>query len=252
MRRELFGDEHREVATNMGDIGQLLLNRGDVARAEALLRQSYEISRRVLGANHPNVAAAQSNLGLAIGDRDDFATAEQLFREALAVDRKVMGPYNSGVANKLNNLAWVLREQGKYDEAVVALEEAIAVAERREDKTWAAHFRGNLARVYLAKGDAATAEPLLRQSLAVRLRAFGENDWRVGMTESLLGSALTSLKRFDEAEPLLVRAQRILKDVPGPQGREARATVTRLRALYEAWGRPDKAAVLVATAVKTP
>lgn len=93
----------------------------------------------------------------------------------------------------------------------------------------------------------------MRQSLAVRLRAFGENDWRVGMTESLLGSALTSLKRFDEAEPLLVRARRILKDVPGPQGREARATVTRLRALYEAWGRPDKAAeLLVAAAVKTP
>ena len=105
-----------------------------------------------------------------------------------------------------------------------------------------ANYRANLARVYLAKGDAAAAEPLLRQSLAARLRAFGADDWRVGMTKSLLGSALTSLGRYDEAEALLLEARRLLKDVPGAQGREAKATVTRLHTLYEAWRRPDKAA----------
>ena len=62
------------------------------------------------------------------------------------------------------------------------------------------------------------------------------------MTKSLLGSALTSLERYEEAEALLLDARASLKDVPGPQGREAKATVTRLRTLYEAWRRPDKAA----------
>ena len=59
---------------------------------------------------------------------------------------------------------------------------------------------------------------------------------------SVLGAALMALARYDEAEVLL-NAQRVLKDIPGAQGQEARATRTRLVALYEAWGRPEKAAV---------
>jgi hypothetical protein len=36
---------------------------------------------------------------------------------------------------------------------------------------------------------------------------------------------------------------RVLKDIPGAQGQEAKATtLPRLVALYEAWGRPEKAA----------
>jgi tetratricopeptide (TPR) repeat protein len=119
------------------------------------------------------------------------------------------------------------------------LEEAIALSVKAKggDSRVAAHYRANLARVHLAKGDAATAEPLFRQSLAVRLRAFSEHDWRVAMTKSQLGEALTALRRYSEAEPLLLDAQRILKDLPGPQGREAKATLIRLRALYQSWGR---------------
>jgi hypothetical protein len=60
------------------------------------------------------------------------------------------------------------------------------------------------------------------------------------MAKSLLGSALTSLERYDEAETLLLDASRVLKDVPGPQGREAKATAVRLNALYEARRRANK------------
>jgi eukaryotic-like serine/threonine-protein kinase len=244
MRRELLGEDHRETATSRGDIGLLLWQRGDLAAAEPMLRQSLEISRKALGDHHPNVSSAMSNLGLVVADRGDYAAAEALFREALVVRRTAVGPTHASLAVPLNNLAYPLREQGKYGEAVAALEEALAlsVAASGADSPTVAHYRANLARVYLAKADAAVAVPLLRQSLAARLRAFGADDWRVGMTKSLLGSALTSLKHYDEAEPLLLDAQRLLKDVPGAQGREARATATRLQTFYRASGRPDKAA----------
>jgi eukaryotic-like serine/threonine-protein kinase len=244
MRRELLGEDHRETATSKGDIGLLLWQRGDLAAAEPMLRQSLEISRKALGDQHPNVSSALSNLGLVVADRGNYAAAETLFREALAVRRAAMGQSHASLAVPLNNLAYPLREQGKYDEAVAALEEALALSVRAigEDSPTVAHYRANLARVYLAKGDAAQAVPILRQSLAARLRAFGEDDWRVGVTKSLLGSAMTSLERYDEAERLLLDARRLLKDVPGAQGREARATVTRLQTFYRASGRPDKAA----------
>ena len=75
-----------------------------------------------------------------------------------------------------------------------------------------------------------------------RRRTFLEDDWSVGATKSLLGAALTALARYDEAEAVLLDAHRDVKDLPGPLGRDARAILTRLVTLYEAWGHPDKAA----------
>ena len=242
MRQALLGRDHRETATNMGDLGLLLWERGDLAGAEPLLRGSLEISRRVLGNQHPNVSSGLSNLGLVVAERGDHAAAVPLFEEALAIRRRALGSSHAGLAIPLNNLAFPLRELKRYDEAIAAMDEAIAIAipAQGEDSPPVAHYRVNLARVYLAKGDAVRAEPLLRRALQVRLKAYAPDDWRTAMTKSLLGSALTSLRQFPEAESLLLEAKRILKDVPGPQGREARATVARLEALHAA--RPAEAA----------
>jgi tetratricopeptide (TPR) repeat protein len=113
-------------------------------------------------------------------------------------------------------------------------------------------YKINLASAYLARKEPAAAEPLLRHALQIRQRAPGvvpsrrrtlpEDDWSVGATRSLLGGTLVALKRYDEAEPLLLSARRDLDITPGPQSPEARATIARLVALYVAWGRPDKAA----------
>jgi tetratricopeptide (TPR) repeat protein len=238
MRRELLGERHRETATSMSDVGLLLWQRGDLDGAELMLRQSLEISRAVLGEHHANVGTGLSNLGLVVGEKGNYPAAEALFRQAIDVRSHVFGANYAGLAVNLNNLAFPLREQGKFDEAVKALERAVAlsVPAKGDDSPSVANYRANLGRVHLAKGDAGSAEPVLRRALSSRLRAFNEQDWRVAMTKSLLGSALTSLKRYDEAETLLLDAARVLKDVPGPQGREAKATRVRLTALYDARG----------------
>jgi tetratricopeptide (TPR) repeat protein len=85
--------------------------------------------------------------------------------------------------------------------------------------------------VDLARKDAAAAEPLLRQALEIRRGALPEGDWRIATAESLLGEALASLGRYDEAGRLLLEAKASLKDGPGPEGREAKANADRLRAL---------------------
>lgn len=73
----------------------------------------------------------------------------------------------------------------------------------RNDHPLIATYKVTLARVHLARRQAAEAEPLLRQALRIRQHAFPESDWRIGVTKSLLGDALTSLARYDEAERLL-------------------------------------------------
>ena len=252
IRRKVFGEEHSETATSLSDLALLLWQRGDLGGAEALFRQCLATSRKVLGADHPDVGTALSNLALVSEDRGNHAEAESLFREALAIRRKTLGERHPGVATTLNNLAHPLREQGKYDQAASLLHEALRIARPAlgDEHPLVAMYMVNLARVHLAQGNARAAEPLLQQALRVRRRAYPENDWRIGATKSLLGASLTALGRYAEAEPLLVDAQGVLKHIPGPQGREAKATLTRLVALYEAWGRPEKAAAYRALATQ--
>src|SRR4029450_206754 len=105
--------------------------------------------------------------------------------------------------------------------------------------------------VHLARREPKAAEALVRDGLRIRVlapqlvpnrrRIFPEDDWSVGATKSLLGAALTALARYEEAEAMLVEADRDLQITPA-QGRDAKATVKRLVALYEAWGRLDRAA----------
>ena len=233
IRRKAFGDQDHETATSMNELALLLWHKGDLSGAEDLFRQCLAINRKTLGENHPDVSTSLNNLALVVGDRGDFAAAEALSRQSLAIARKTLGDKHPTVAIKLNNLYWPLIHQGKYDEAAAALQEALQIATGAfgDQHTSVANYKVNLARVLLARKDAASAEPLLRQALQIRRGAFPAGDWRIATAESLLGEALTSLGRYDEAGRLLLDAKASLKDGPGPEGREAKANAERLRAL---------------------
>lgn len=238
IRRKALGDEAHETATSMNELALLLWHKGDLPGAEELFRQCLAINRRTFGENHPDVSTSLNNLALIAGDRGDFASAETLSRESLAIARKALGDKHPSVAIKLNNLSRPLLELGKYDEAAATLQEAlqIATAALGDEHPAVAAYRVNLARVFLARKDAASAEPLLRQALRTRLKAFPAGDGRTATAQSLLGEALTSLGRYDEAGRLLLEAKRALKEGPGPEGREAKATAERLAALSAARG----------------
>ncbi len=244
IRRKALGDRHQDTATSMSDLALLRWQMGDLVEAERLFRQTLATSREALGEDHPDVGTALSNLALVLFDRGEYAEAETLSRRALAIARQALGADHPDVAPKLNNLAHALREQGKHEEAAAALAEALRIARPAlgDDHPLVAVYLGNLGRVRLAQGDARAAEPLLRQALAIRRQAYPAGDWRIGSVESLLGACLTAHGRYAEAEPLLLAAHGVLEDIPGPQGRDAAATRVRLVALYEAWGRPEKAA----------
>jgi hypothetical protein len=92
----------------------------------------------------------------------------------------------------------------------------------------------NLARLDLARGDAKSAEPILRRAVRVRRKLFPAGDWRIAQAESLLGEALSLSGSYDEAQALLAGAATVLKEGAGPQGREAAANKARLASLARA------------------
>ena len=91
---------------------------------------------------------------------------------------------------------------------------------------------------------AAEAEPILRECLAIRQKVI-PNDPRTFETQSLLGDALLSQKKFAEAEPCLLQAEeglrRRLTRIDDSDRHFLPESAERLVRLYEATNQPEKA-----------
>jgi len=103
----------------------------------------------------------------------------------------------------------------------------------------------DLALAYLSQGKFDESEPLAREALDFN-RKNQPDDWQRFRAESLLGASLAGQKKYAEAEPLL------LSGYQGMVARKDRIDVPDwyhldrahewLVQLYQAWGKPQKAA----------
>jgi tetratricopeptide (TPR) repeat protein len=157
---------------------------------------------------------------------------------------KLLGAAHPDVARSRYALAGLLRAKG---DAAGALEECRQVVVQRGRSLPDSHpmISATLLVMGLALLDLRRprdAEPALRESLEIRRASLPAGHWLSASSESALGACLTAERRFGEAEGLLLRARSSLDSALGaghPRTVEARR---RLVSLYEAWGRPEKAA----------
>ncbi len=210
------------------------MQRGDLAGADPFLRQNVATTVHMLGPDHPNSAAAKGTLAQLLLLQGDAAGGEALLRESADVYRRVFGPDGLEYAQALNSLALAEEWRGRLAEAQTLLEQSLQISEPQlgSDHPRVLGFVANLARVRIARGDAAATESSLRAALSAREKLYPPGDWRIAQTQSLLGAALASQKRYAEAEPLMIAADRGLKAVPGIQERERAANQARLATLH--------------------
>ena len=240
IRKAVFGDDHRETATSKSDLGRILQRRGDLAGAEVLLRENLATALKVLGPDHPNTGASMGNLAGLLLAKGDPVSAEPLARGAVEVDRRVFGEQHDEYASSLNTLGLAVERQGRLPEAERMFSDCVRIgrAQLPADHPATAAYLVNLARVRIARGDAAATEASLREALRIRTARLQADDWRIGQAQSLLAAALVARGRLDEAESLMLAADRLMKPLPGGQSRERTANRARLAALYRASGRP--------------
>jgi hypothetical protein len=104
---------------------------------------------------------------------------------------------------------------------------------------------GDLALAYQSQGKFAEAEPLAREALEFNRKKQPDN-WQRFHAESLLGASLAGQKKYAEAEPLLLEGYSGLverKDrIAVPDWYHLERGGDWLVQLYQAWGKPVKAA----------
>jgi len=159
----------------------------------------------------------------------------------------VLPPEHPDILFVLADLGQMYQRQGRYDLAENYAAQALAARRRKlgteSPDTMASE--ADLALAYLSQGKFAEGESVAREALEGKEKIQPE-DWQRFRDASLLGESLAGEKKYSEAEPLL------LEGYQGMLARKDRIDVPDLYhlglahqwlvQLYQAWGKPDKAA----------
>jgi tetratricopeptide (TPR) repeat protein len=107
-----------------------LAARGQLAVAEPLARQAFDMTRRLIGIGDPQTAQRLISLASIVYERGRQDEAERMLVQAAAVFRDSLGPEHPMVALALHNLAMSRRDRGDFDGAERLLREALAIRRR--------------------------------------------------------------------------------------------------------------------------
>ena len=279
--RRMLGPEHPDTLKYMANLAGVYGDEGKYAQAEALQSQTLEIERRELGPKHPETLRSMSNLAYDYEDEGKYAQAEALLGQllendperldateiladvyedegkyaqaeallgrALEIGRRTLGPEHPYIFSYLSDLVSVYQREGKYD--LAGRYAAQALAGRRHAlgplHPDTASSEADLALAYMSQGKFAEAEPVAREAVEAE-KKVQPDDWQRYRAESLLGASLAGQRKYAEAEPLLLEGYRGIlarKDrIAGPDRYHLDLAHQWLIQLYQAWGKPDKAA----------
>ena len=210
--RRVLGLDSRETMDTLFAVGELRYDEQRFREAEAAYREAAQRRRAVLGADARDTLEADMAVASACMQQNRFDEAERLFRPALERQQRVLGDDDSLTLNTLNEMSVLYFRQGRYAEGMPFIERA-----------WRLH-----------------------------LKLFGENAPRTLISQGNLADTLAKLKRYDEAEQLFRTAITGQERVLGRQHPTTRRTVAKFVAMYEAWGKSEKAAEWGAKLPKEP
>ncbi|HEV2846535.1 MAG TPA: tetratricopeptide repeat protein, partial [Thermoanaerobaculia bacterium] len=129
LHRQIFGDFHPAVASDLNNLAMLAREMGDNQQALDFLRPVVDILRRIYGDVHPYTSQALTNVAGALRETGDADSARVHLEAALQIDSQVFGEHHPQVIADLNNLAVIERELGNTEVARERFEEALGMAE---------------------------------------------------------------------------------------------------------------------------
>jgi tetratricopeptide (TPR) repeat protein len=245
---KLLGAEHPDTLSTMSGLAVLYEKEGKLAQAEAAYKKEVEGFSRALGPNHPFTLTQLDNLAsLYWLKRHQYDKAIALFKDEIQRELHTIGPNDPNTLNTEANLIAVYLDAGKFAEGLPLLTKCVEDHKRvfgpEDSRTQA--MMVELGRNNLKLKRFAQAEGVLREVLALKEKTAPDK-WARFYAQSSLGAALAGEKKYAEAEPLLVEGYEGLKQRENQLGPDTKKYLVeageRVVAMYQAWGKPDKAA----------
>ncbi len=191
-------DDNPKLPPALTLMGSILMENGELADAEANLVEGEGIYRKLYG---PDYLAIYDNIRLQAQVaylNGDYQSAKKKIDLALDNYRKNSSPRNIGFATALTIKGLVMNKLGKPAEA----------------------------------------EGLLREAVKLREENLPDQHFMTALTRGALGECLTTQKRYDEAETLLVASHTSLVQSQGVRNPRTLLAQRRLVELYQRWNKP--------------
>lgn len=237
--RSSLGTDHPQVAGALGDLAIALKDTRQYDEAEKAYLESLAIQRRVLGPKHPDVGNALNNISVMYLDLGKFEQARTTAQEGTDILRAALGDEHDMTNIVRLNLARAYTQLGQFE---TAEREMRAIVEIRRRTTTPVNISlaltvDALADVLNRQGKFAAALPLANEARVATEKAVGRDHWRWAAVNRTLGVTLTGLRRYAEAEPVLIGSYELMRAKRGDHNRTTLLNARRLVELYQAWGK---------------
>jgi len=245
--RRVFGPDHPFTSREMFGLGKVLQGKGDYPEAERVFAEALAIDQRTRGKRHPDTLGTAERLGRTLVDAGNFDQGIPLLESTLGDFRETLGPGSYAALTCEMYLGAGYDAKGDRLRAEQTLRPALqglrALGKDQEDQ---AAVAAELLGVNLVEQRKySQAEPVLRQAVTYRVKG-DKDDWQLYRAQAFLGAALSGLKRYPEAEKLLLSGQQGLEQrlsrMPADQKKWVHFSAEQMVDLYSGWGKPDEAA----------
>ncbi len=213
---KIAGDagDQRLLATALGGLGAALVDLGEFARAQPVLRRSLALFEKTAGPDSIEAGEAAMNLAMVYRKNGDLAQAQAQLERALPLMEKYLGGGSSPLAMAFNNMFIVLAEQKRWDDAEPYLSRALAIAKALPESVQLAEIEENLALLKAHRGQFHEAVQTMERVIAIEDRAIADQtmkpeDPRVAQSLESYSSYLTKINLRAQARQAGDRAKAI-------------------------------------------
>ena len=232
-----------EAAYPLDNLGVLLANQGRYNDAAAAAEEAFDIQKRALPADHPDLLNTEMNLASSLVNNHQLVRAEPLFRSVIAARTRVLGAGHTDTLMTQMELADDLWEQHRDREASEVARQAAEGLERSvgAQHAWTLGAWGTYGASACRAEHSSQGLAALQHVEQSRLTLYGADDWHTISTRVAIGTCLSEMQRYADAEPLLLQAAADMERVRGPHFHRTQAAYQALRDLYAAEGRAEEA-----------
>jgi tetratricopeptide (TPR) repeat protein len=237
-------DRQAAAAVPMQNLSVLLANEGRYEEALRLVTQAVELQRRSAASDDPDILTTLGTYAAILGDLHRPAEAEPIQRDLISRSERIRGPTHTDTLAARVQLGDTLTDLHRYAEAETVLRAAAEGLERNEGPSnrYATGAWSSFTVAACEGGDANAGLEVARRIAEIRKQSLPEGDWHQLATQTAIGLCLVRLKRYGEADPVLLGARIRLESARGPKFFMTQLNYQASKELYAATGRTEEAA----------
>lgn len=237
------GGPHPDINSTKRELAALLRSTGEYQESKRLYLEVIESRTKILGPDHPELGNTWNSYSLLLTRMDDYEGALAANIRFIEILKRAYSEATPSLAAAYFNQASMLRDLDRYSEAIKhyrlasETQDLVGLPEKHVHRAFPI---AGIASVYVDQKNYEEATQLYRKVLALRRESLSDDHKTVIDAKNSLGGALTGLKRYKEAEELLLESyQQSLKTRGSKDGRTQRA-MRKLIELYKASGQSNQ------------